>query len=369
MKYFYVAFLTIILLFSCNTDLDINADYKDITIVYGILDKNSDYQYIKINKAFLGEIASTQMAQVSDSVLYKKADVSLIKSKNGNYIKTINFNYTDTIKKNTGIFANDKNIIYVTDEKIIEESELNDINDFKYKLVVKIPNKEIVSSETVLISDIEKKTDSLNKIDDVNLYKSLGFNSGHYYLYNLKFINADNAYITEVFVQCFFYNKYENLYLLDSTIFKLGGNTITHSPNFNQELIFTFNGKEFYNKLHEKLKNSVVTKRYFYCIRFGFLSAGRGLSDYIEQTSLNYSEANNWQAFSNITNGYGVFSSKSFSYSDYMFLDYDSGSLNHLSEANSPTFHDNFVKEGKVLEFFDKYEEYYDIYDLYNRDK
>ena len=367
MKYLYLVFITIILFFSCSTDLDINDDYKDITVVYGILDKSSDYQYIKINKAFLGEIAASQMAQVADSVLYKKADVSIIKSKNGNYVKTIFFNYTDTIEKDSGLFANDKNIIYVTDEKIIEDSELDDINDFTYKLVVNIPNKDAVTSETILVSDVKENHNNNDntEVEEVNLYKSLGYNSGHYFLYNLRFPNADNAYLSEVFVQCFYYNGFGSHYYLDSTMFRLGGNTKTYSSDYGQEMIFTFNGKEFYKKLHENIMNSFAPKRYFYCIRFWYMSAGRGLSDYIEQTSIDYSEVDNGQAFSNITNGYGVFSSKSFSCSDYRFLDYDSGTLHHLSELNSPTYDDNFVKESEVIEFFDKYDELYDIYCLY----
>ena len=39
----------------CETDFDTTAPYKDITIVYGLLDSKDSMQYIKINKAFLAE--------------------------------------------------------------------------------------------------------------------------------------------------------------------------------------------------------------------------------------------------------------------------------------------------------------------------
>jgi len=365
MKWFYVVLSAVMLLFSCSTDIDLNANYKDITIVYGLLNKDADYQYIKIGKAFLGEIAASEMAQVSDSFTYKKADVSVIKLKNGNYIKTIQFNYTDTIKKDSGIFANDKNTIYVSDEKIIENSEINNINDYSYKLEVKIPGKEPVTSEIILVDNVSEilQKDTLAAVSEVNLYKSLGYNSGIYYLYNLRFINPDNAYTTEVCAQCFFYNKIGNDYYLDSTTIFFNGNAKTYSSEYNQELVFRIKGKDFYTKLHENLINKEHYKRVFYCLRFGFLSAGRGLADYIEQTKLSQTGLEDFNAFSNINNGYGVFSSTSFSFSDYMFIDYDSGSLNHLSEKNSPTYVDNFVREGKVLEFFD--DDKYDIFNLY----
>ena len=67
------------MIYSCSTDVELNADYKDITVIYALLDKNSEYQYIKVNKAFLGEASVAEMASVSDSFTYKTADVSVIK--------------------------------------------------------------------------------------------------------------------------------------------------------------------------------------------------------------------------------------------------------------------------------------------------
>jgi hypothetical protein len=45
----------LILFNRCSNDVDINANYEQITVVYGLLDPNEDTTYLKINKAFLGE--------------------------------------------------------------------------------------------------------------------------------------------------------------------------------------------------------------------------------------------------------------------------------------------------------------------------
>jgi len=42
-------------LYSCNKTLNVNADWREITVVYGLLSQNEDTTYIKITKAFLGE--------------------------------------------------------------------------------------------------------------------------------------------------------------------------------------------------------------------------------------------------------------------------------------------------------------------------
>jgi len=77
-RYILLALITCFLA-SCETDLDINADWEEITIVYGILNPNDSIQYIKINKAFLGQGDPYEFAKVSDSLYHKDSlDVTLI---------------------------------------------------------------------------------------------------------------------------------------------------------------------------------------------------------------------------------------------------------------------------------------------------
>ena len=58
MKIIKNIFLFILLLFafaSCNNKVDINAEYQDITIVYGLLDPSETRHFIKLTKAFQTE--------------------------------------------------------------------------------------------------------------------------------------------------------------------------------------------------------------------------------------------------------------------------------------------------------------------------
>ncbi len=62
----------------CSNEVDLYADYKDITIVYGILDVSDDTAWVKITKAFTGPGNALTMAHNSDSSNYPyKLDVSL----------------------------------------------------------------------------------------------------------------------------------------------------------------------------------------------------------------------------------------------------------------------------------------------------
>ncbi|MCK4361265.1 MAG: hypothetical protein KAV70_05930, partial [Bacteroidales bacterium] len=77
------------LLFSaCETDVDIIADYEDVTVVYGLLNQDS-ITYLKINKAFLGEGNALIMAKVEDSSNYTgMLDVKIEEWASGNLLNT-----------------------------------------------------------------------------------------------------------------------------------------------------------------------------------------------------------------------------------------------------------------------------------------
>lgn len=77
--------ITISVIFSaCSTDLDVNGNWKETTIVYGLLDQSQSKQYIKINKAFLGEGNALSFAQVKDSTQYANVlDVKLKRLSDG----------------------------------------------------------------------------------------------------------------------------------------------------------------------------------------------------------------------------------------------------------------------------------------------
>jgi hypothetical protein len=70
-KIIFTSLCSAALLFSgCSTDLDVTGDWKETMVVYGLLDQGKDTQFIKINKAFLGEGNALQYASVKDSTQF-----------------------------------------------------------------------------------------------------------------------------------------------------------------------------------------------------------------------------------------------------------------------------------------------------------
>ena len=320
MKKFFIIFSLATIFFSCSTDIDLNADYKDITVVYGLLDKGSDMQYIKVNKTFLGEAPVYEMAAVSDSFIYKSANGMLKKYHNGNYVKTINFVYNDTIQKDTGYFASDRNVIYLTDEKIIEPSEENNLDEYSYKLVVQIPGKPEVTSETKLVSNV-KILPPISYKSELIFYQSYG-TSGQYIDLKVKYESAKNALLYEVYTEISFFEKLQGSddYTLKTIMWRqLDKRSLDIKGD--ETIESTISGSGFYNYIHTQIASTAADERVFYSIRFYFVAAGETLTKYIDLTSPDYGIVQEKPSFTNVENGWGLFSSRGSSFSDYKKLE------------------------------------------------
>ena len=82
--------MLIVVFGSCTTDVDLYADYKDVPIIYAMLNPRADTNYIKITRAFCGTndnpINANEIAQIYDSSNYSgKLDARIIEMKNTHF--------------------------------------------------------------------------------------------------------------------------------------------------------------------------------------------------------------------------------------------------------------------------------------------
>ncbi|MBL4656314.1 MAG: hypothetical protein JKY33_10880 [Bacteroidia bacterium] len=78
MKKTSILLLGLLTMFSaCETDFEVNAPWKDITIVYGLLNQNDSVHFIKITKAFLVEGNALDTAQVAGYSQYDDSEIDV----------------------------------------------------------------------------------------------------------------------------------------------------------------------------------------------------------------------------------------------------------------------------------------------------
>lgn len=131
--------------FSCKSDFDVTADYKEIPIVYGILNPSDTVHYLRITKAFLGDGDALHYATIPDSSSYgANVEVVLHDSASGQSAKDIVFDTISIFNKEPGTFYAPGQLFYYSKEKIKE----GDLCHLKIKN--KLSGHETSSSATML---------------------------------------------------------------------------------------------------------------------------------------------------------------------------------------------------------------------------
>ena len=144
---------------SCDKDINVNAEWEDITAVFGLLDQNADTHYVKINKAFLGEADAFDMAQVRDSSEYQNLTAYIEEWKDDKIQTTYDLKELEITDKEEGVFyAPNQTVYYFTKTRLDSLA--------KYKLVVVLnegtSNEKIVTSETEIIDGFNFGTNYRN---------------------------------------------------------------------------------------------------------------------------------------------------------------------------------------------------------------
>ncbi|MCH2213989.1 MAG: hypothetical protein MK086_02350 [Flavobacteriales bacterium] len=152
-KHFLFAAAAIILISSCETEVDLLAPYEETPVIYGILDFSKDTQFVRINKTFLGEGDPSLYAGIKDSIEYDPEDISAIIFKydtDGNLLDSFPLLPTDIPNREPGIFYDEDVRFYYTDAQLFtaSEIELNSFNpsDFSFKLNVNIKGEEYTAT-------------------------------------------------------------------------------------------------------------------------------------------------------------------------------------------------------------------------------
>ncbi len=307
-KLTFLFLLSSILFSSCETDFNVNADWKEVTVVYSLLDQNEDKQYIRINKAFLGNENAYVMASIADSLNYNpnNLEVKIDKlSASGNVLETKIL--TDTIIfKEDGLFSVEDNIIYVfdTDNFLNEEKE--------YKLTISnLVSGNIISSQTKLIHDLTLMSAFNNPAYKMGFYSQTGDFSNT----TIEWTHSKNAAIYQMtlFIS---YTEYGADTIVKTVqkvypIIEYDGN-----PNMSQQIT----GEEFFNLLAYNIPSSSTVNRRINNLDILFSVGTADVNTYINLNEPPTGIVQERDLFTNIDGGIGLFAARYNKMQENIFL-------------------------------------------------
>jgi hypothetical protein len=303
---------------SCDSKLDVNAEWKDITVVYGLLDQSDSVHYLKITKAFLGPGNALSFAKIPDSSNYQgKLEVRIegweISSQyDSNLMQTIHFDTITISNKEEGdsIFYYPHQLVY----KSIGSEKLN--SNYIYKLFIREPQtgKEI-NAETSLVMkmpDIAKPDPAPARATFIpgtkNQVEWTSAKGGKRYqliarFYYLETPKADPSQQVIKSVDWVIFNdlKTENT---------LGGSLMKYS----------YSAEVFYTVLGNNIPVDPSVNRAANKMEYIFTVAADDLNTYMEVTEPSFTIVQEKPPFTNIINGIGIFSSRHDNTKDYPII-------------------------------------------------
>ena len=295
MKKITILFITTIFLWSCETEFEVNAPWKDVSIVYGLLEANKDTQYIKVYRAFLGEEDALSMASHQDSIYYKSEDVEVLLNE---FTPLGILNNTITLKDTLlGQITAINGASPIPNKTYYFHEPLNDAYDYEL-IVVK---KDTIRAVTSLVEDklIDESDNSINFMSFTN--------PENYGNMRLSWNNLNNGIAYEVKIR-FFYEEFLNIqngnsFGTDSIEWRLYSGV--------DEFELDYGGESFFSNVANQIEANDSIKRLAGDLKIIFTVAGQELYDYYEYSQASFSvllEKPEYEG--NVQGGYGVFSSR-----------------------------------------------------------
>lgn len=161
-------------LFSCENEVEINAEFEEKTFALALISAQSDTQFVKITKTFLdNETSAIQLAQDPNNLYYDSLNVTISELNNSNNVVGQPFKLSKILRtKADGLFTTERNEVYWTDGVIKENT--------KYKLSIdKLNGQPLTTGEATVTRGINiVKPASVNTLSFVDIraqVKEYGF--------------------------------------------------------------------------------------------------------------------------------------------------------------------------------------------------
>jgi len=295
-----VAALFAITLSSCENKVDINDEYQEISIVYGLLDFSKTQHFVKLTKAFQTDGNVYLAAADEANSQYRPEDIEMffeVYNSSGGFVKDILLDTVLITNKDTGAFFSPNQLVYATDENVVLRA------DYSYKL--KINNSvsgNTVESETNLVQNfsIVKPRSLVTVLDFSTKYPT-----------TVEWHSAVNGKLYQLTIRYFY------------TDIPASGPRVSHSIDWvlpsrqsertdgTEKVNVKYSGLAFYDLLASTIPlPQAGMKRYSDSLQYIFTVAHENFSIYLDVNKPSSSVVQERPAFSNISNGIGLFSSR-----------------------------------------------------------
>jgi hypothetical protein len=314
---FWTLTLIVGLFSSCETDFELNAPYKTIPVVYGLLDQSLDTQFVKINKSYLANENNANFTTINDCTQFEYI-VAVLEEYSQNNV----FLGSDTLKEmmvgnlQPGIFYEDSQKIY-----FLETPSNSFVDEYTYKLNVNVPDKNLnFSAQTDLVNGTGLIFDFLSKITlQLNGFRCADNDlatTDEYFDPRLDWKTTLNGKRYELVLRFAYVEHFFNGDTIQKFIdWDLGDQTSVNIDG-GENMFKVISGSSFFEMVQGRLSSydfeDQVEKRTFNskAIEFILTAGNEDLNTYMQINEPVTSIVTERPIFTNVENGIGLFGSK-----------------------------------------------------------
>jgi hypothetical protein len=282
--------------YGCSTDFDVIDNWRETTVVYGLLDQSQSVQYVKVTKAFLGEGDALMMAQNFDSLYYDTNDivVTLTEVETG---VTWTLDPDMSIPLEPGTFAT---------QQVIYKVAMTPDEDYRYQLKVKNVRS---GTETVATTRIVKRFSVTNPGSNsyqVDFHPTLVNPT-----YKVKWNAAVNGKRFNLILRTHFHRKNELTQVIDTFHVDYNfGEFKTTKLDGTELMEASMQKNDYYSFLANNIDADLTYEYHPKYVEFLFAVAGDELNTYMEVSAPSTGIVQEKPSYTNLANGIGIFSSR-----------------------------------------------------------
>ena len=303
-KYLYIiGCLTAMMMSGCEVEFSPNAEWKNVPVVYCLLDQDDDTTWVRVQRCYLSEGNIYQYGSCSDSINYPQGsiNVALLAYQDGTLKDSIAFTYTER-DRDSGAFAYTAQPVYyaLTKNKLREN----------YTFVLNVRNasdgKLLATTDPIVL--IKKTNSTLITKPSVRVQPggdtTGGFvfgegdpNTGRYC--TIQWNLLENARLYQPVVR-FYYEEGGIVRYLD--LFCPRVSSSSSEVRYSRD--------KFLSDIKEKLQDDTCAKHYIPHVDIYLTCCSEELNAYIATSVTGTSINQEHEAFSNIIGGVGVFAAR-----------------------------------------------------------
>lgn len=304
---------------NCSTDVDLNAPYKAVPIVFGLVDQSVDTQFIKINKSFAGSGNNTTFASINDSVLFNNLSAQVEVLFNGNVEQTYPLQEKWVKNLEQGIFYGDSQKVYyyvpsggILANRSYRLSGSANEGAVQFESTAKPAGK--VSFTTQFKNNVTPIVPVVNNSNSGIKFATANSSINNQYLnVTPTWLTVENGKRYELELHFYYFEHTNTTIERKLIVWKFGKQTTTSTTggaSMSQEI----QGAGFYQMLQSRLSNNPneanIIKRVPDRFEFVVTVADEDLNTFIEVNQPSLGIVTERPSFSNIEGGLGVFAAR-----------------------------------------------------------